>query len=144
MWLYMQNNNRNRVSAYCRVSTLKDDQLDSLEAQEEFFGEFVKKNSYELIKIYADEGITGRQIKKRDEFNKMMRDARRDLFDIVIVKDISRFARNTVDLLNSVRELKAMNIEVQFITNSYKSLRRFRIFISSIWSISTRGKRKSI
>ena len=119
----MQNNNVKRVSAYCRVSTLKDDQLDSLEAQEEFFDGFVKQNRYELVKIYADEGITGRQIKKRDEFNKMMRDAKRGLFDIVIVKDISRFARNTVDLLNSVRELKSMQIEVQFITNSYKSLR---------------------
>ena len=112
-----------RVVAYCRVSTEKDDQLDSLGAQEEFFREFIKQNNYDFIKIYADEGITGRQIKKRDEFNKMMRDAKRDMFDMVLVKDISRFARNTVDLLNSVRELKSMKIEVQFITNSYKSLR---------------------
>ena len=133
-----------RVVAYCRVSTDKDDQLDSLEAQEEFFKEFIKQNNYNFIKIYADEGLTGRQIKKRDEFNKMMRDARRGMFDIVLVKDISRFARNTVDLLNSVRELKTMKIEVQFITNSYKSLRRFGILVNCIWSSCTRGKCESI
>ena len=121
--LIMDCNIERRVVAYCRVCTDKDDQLDSLEAQEEFFKEFIKQNNYNFIKIYADEGLTGRQIKKRDEFNKMMRDARRGMFDMVLVKDISRFARNTVDLLNSVRELKSMQIEVQFITNSYKSLR---------------------
>lgn len=111
-----------RVAAYCRVSTEKEQQLDSLEKQKEFFEEFAKQNNYNLINIYADEGITGRQIKKRDEFNRMMRDAKKGLFDMVAVKDISRFARNTVDLLINVRELKAMGIEVQFISNSYKSM----------------------
>ncbi|MBR0491028.1 MAG: recombinase family protein [Clostridia bacterium] len=111
-----------RIAAYCRVSTEKEQQLDSLEKQKEFFEEFARQNNYELIKIYADEGITGRQTKKRDNFNQMMRDAKKGMFDMVAVKDISRFARNTVDLLISVRELKAMNIEVQFISNSYKSM----------------------
>lgn len=111
-----------RVVAYCRVSTEKEQQLDSLEKQKEFFEEFARQNNYTLVKIYADEGITGRQIKKRDEFNKMMRDAKKGMFDMVAVKDISRFARNTVDLLINVRELKAMGIEAQFISNSYKSL----------------------
>ena len=111
-----------RIVAYCRVSTEKEQQLDSLEQQKSFFQEFAKQNNYELVNIYADEGITGRQTRKRDEFNRMMRDAKKDLFDMLVVKDISRFARNTVDLLTSVRELKALNIEVQFITNSYKAL----------------------
>lgn len=111
-----------RIVAYCRVSTEKEQQLDSLEKQKEFFEEFARQNNYQLVNIYADEGITGRQTKKRDEFNKMMRDAKKGTFDMVVVKDISRFARNTVDLLISVRELKTMNIEVQFISNSYKSL----------------------
>lgn len=111
-----------RVAAYCRVSTEKEQQLDSLEKQKEFFNEFTKQNNYKLINIYADEGITGRQIKKREEFNRMIRDARKGLFDMVAVKDISRFARNTVDLLTNVRELKSMGIEVQFINNSYKSM----------------------
>jgi DNA invertase Pin-like site-specific DNA recombinase len=140
MWIVMNQKNGTRVVAYCRVSTDKDDQLDSLEAQEEFFSGFIKQHNYNFVKIYADEGLHGRQIKKRDEFNRMMRDARRGMFDMLLVKDISRFARNTVDLLNSVRELKAMRIEVQFITNNYKSLRRFRISINHIWSSSTGRK----
>lgn len=111
-----------KIVAYCRVSTEKEQQLDSLEKQKEFFQEFARQNNYELVNIYADEGITGRQTRKRDEFNRMMRDARKGMFDMLVVKDISRFARNTVDLLTSVRELKAMNIEVQFISNSYKAL----------------------
>ena len=111
-----------RVAAYCRVSTEKEQQLDSLEQQKEFFEEFTRQNHYKLINIYADEGITGRQIKKRDEFNRMMKDAKKGLFDMLAVKDISRFARNTVDLLTNVRELKSMGIEVQFISNSYKSM----------------------
>lgn len=111
-----------RVAAYCRVSTEKEQQLDSLEKQKEFFEEFSRQNNYQLVNIYADEGITGRQTRKREEFNKMMRDAKKGMFDMVAVKDISRFARNTVDLLTSVRELKAMNIEAQFISNSYKSM----------------------
>ena len=111
-----------KIVAYCRVSTEKEQQLDSLEQQKEFFQEFARQNNYELVNIYADEGITGRQTKKRDEFNRMMRDARKGMFDMLVVKDISRFARNTVDLLTSVRELKSMNIEVQFISNSYKAL----------------------
>lgn len=111
-----------RIVAYCRVSTEKEQQLDSLEQQKCFFQEFAKQNNYELVNIYADEGITGRQTRKRDEFNRMMRDAKKGIFDMLVVKDISRFARNTVDLLTSVRELKALDIEVQFITNSYKAL----------------------
>ena len=111
-----------KIVAYCRVSTEKEQQLDSLEQQKEFFQEFARQNNYELVNIYADEGITGRQTRKRDDFNRMMRDARKGIFDMLVVKDISRFARNTVDLLTSVRRLKALNIEVQFITNSYKAL----------------------
>ena len=111
-----------RVAAYCRVSTEKEQQLDSLEKQKEFFEEFARQNNYKLINIYPDEGISGRQVKKRDQFNRMMRDAKKGLFDMVAVKDISRFARNTVDLLTNVRELKSLGIETQFISNSYKSM----------------------
>ena len=111
-----------RIVAYCRVSTEKEQQLDSLEQQKIFFQEFAKQNNYELVNIYADEGITGRQTRKREEFNRMMRDAKKGIFDMLVVKDISRFARNTVDLLTSVRELKSLDIDVQFITNSYKAL----------------------
>lgn len=106
-----------KIAAYCRVSTEKEAQIDSLEKQIEFFNEFTKKNGYELYKLYADEGISGRQIKHRKQFQQMMIDAKAKKFDKVVVKDVSRFARNTVDLLQSVRELKSYGVQVDFLNN---------------------------
>ena len=107
-----------KVAAYCRVSTDKEDQLNSLEAQKEFFEEYTRKQGYHLVQIYADEGISGTKIKNRTGFLRMMRDAHEGVFDMVLVKDISRLARNTVDLLNSTRELKALNIDMLFLTSN--------------------------
>lgn len=104
------------IAAYCRVSTDSTDQLNSLETQKRFFSEYTEKNGHTLIKLYADEGISGTKIKNRKEFLKLMQDAKHGLFDMVVVKDISRFARNTVDLLQSVRTLKALGIETTFLT----------------------------
>ncbi len=106
-----------KIAAYCRVSTEKEAQIDSLEKQIEFFNEFTKKNGYELCKLYADEGISGKQIKHRKQFQQMMIDAKAKKFDKVVVKDVSRFARNTVDLLQSVRELKSYGVQVDFLNN---------------------------
>lgn len=102
--------------AYCRVSTDKADQLNSMEAQKEFFTEYTKRTGDSLIRLYADEGISGTKTKNRKEFQRMMADAEHGLFDLVLVKDISRFSRNTVDLLQNVRRLKALGIETQFLT----------------------------
>lgn len=110
------------IAAYCRVSTDKADQLNSLEAQKEFFAEYTKRTGDTLVKLYADEGISGTKIKNRKEFLRMMSDAERGLFDMVVVKDISRFARNTVDLLQNVRKLKALGIETQFLTANMTSM----------------------
>ena len=106
-----------KIAAYCRVSTEKEAQIDSLEKQIEFFNEFTKKNGYELYKLYADEGISGKQIKNRKQFQQMMKDAKAKKFERVVVKDVSRFARNTVDLLQSIRELKSYGIQVDFLNN---------------------------
>ena len=106
-----------KIAAYCRVSTEKEAQIDSLEKQIEFFNEFTKKNGYELYKLYADEGISGKQIKHRKQFQAMMQDAKAHKFERVVVKDVSRFARNTVDLLQSIRELKSYGIQVDFLNN---------------------------
>ena len=106
-----------KIAAYCRVSTEKEAQIDSLEKQIEFFNEFIKKNGYELYRLYADEGISGKQIKHRKQFQQMMEDAKHKKFDKVVVKDVSRFARNTVDLLQSVRELKSYGVQVDFLNN---------------------------
>lgn len=104
------------IAAYCRVSTDKEDQLNSLDAQKRFFTEFTEKNGHTLVRLYADEGISGTKIKNRKEFLRLLKDAESGLFDMVVVKDISRFARNTVDLLQSTRKLKALGIETTFLT----------------------------
>jgi len=111
-----------KIAAYCRVSTDKADQLNSLEAQKEFFSEYTQRTGDVLVKLYADEGISGTKIKNRKEFLRMMSDAEKGMFDMVVVKDISRFARNTVDLLQNVRKLKALGIETQFLTANMTSM----------------------
>ena len=111
-----------RIAAYCRVSTDKDEQLDSLEHQKQFFSEYAEKNGHKLVRLYADEGITGTSLKKRSEFRRLMKDAKLGLCESVVVKDISRFARNTVDFLQSIRELKALGVNTVFITANMQSL----------------------
>ena len=78
------------IVGYCRVSTDTSDQLNSLEAQKQFFEEYAQKNGHNLVRIYADEGISGTKTKNRKEFLRLMRDANNGLFDMVVVKDISR------------------------------------------------------
>ena len=110
------------IAAYCRVSTDKADQLNSLEAQKQFFTEYTKRTGDTLVRLYADEGLSGTKIKNRKEFQQMMADADTGLFDMVVVKDISRFARNTVDLLQNIRRLKSLGIETQFLTANMTSM----------------------
>ena len=107
-----------RIAAYCRVSTDKEDQLNSLEAQKKFFEEFARKNGHQLLRVYADEGISGTKVRNRRAFLDLMEQAEKRKFDMVVVKDISRFARNTVDLLTSTRRLKALGIEMLFLTSN--------------------------
>ena len=105
-----------KIVAYCRVSTNHEEQLESLENQKVFFEEFAKRNNHTLLKVYSDEGISGKDMIKRKSFQTMLADAKLGLFEMVVVKDISRFARNTVDFLTAIRELKKDNIEVQFVS----------------------------
>lgn len=110
------------IAAYCRVSTDKEDQLNSLEAQKQFFLDYTNRTGDNLVKLYADEGISGTKVKNRKQFLQMIKDAELGLFDMVVVKDISRFARNTVDLLQNIRKLKALGIETQFLTANMTSM----------------------
>ncbi len=110
------------IAAYCRVSTDTADQLNSLEAQKAFFSEYTNRTGDTLVRLYADEGISGTKIKNRKEFLRMMADAEKGLFDMLVVKDISRFARNTVDLLQNIRKLKSLGIETQFLTANMTSM----------------------
>ena len=106
---------KTRVAAYCRVSTEYEEQESSYEVQIEHYTTYIKNNpEWELVDVYADDGITATNTAKRDEFNRMIQDCRDGKIDMVITKSISRFARNTVDCLKYTRELKSLNIAVFF------------------------------
>ena len=104
-----------RVVYYARVSTDKYDQLHSLEAQKTYFENLLARNpNWTFVKGYVDEGLTGTKIDKRDSFIEMMRDAKRGKFDLICTKEVSRFARNTLDSLSCTRELLTYGVAVLF------------------------------
>ena len=104
-----------RVAAYTRVSSDSDDQLNSFAAQNRYYAELISgKAEWRMVDIYADEGITGTSTAKREDFQRMMADCRRGIIDQILVKSISRFARNTKDCLEAVRELKELGVNVRF------------------------------
>lgn len=104
-----------KVAAYCRVSTDSEEQATSYDAQVEHYTEFIRKNpEWEFAGIYADDGISGTNTKKREEFNRMIEDTMAGKIDMIITKSISRFARNTLDCLKYIRQLKEKNVPVFF------------------------------
>ena len=114
---------KKRVAAYCRVSSASDEQLQSIKAQIDHYRSFIASHpDYEPVGIFADEGISGTGILKRDAFNRLMESCRAGDIDMVITKSVSRFGRNTVDTLNSVRELKAMGVDVYFEKEAIRSM----------------------
>ncbi len=106
---------KRRVAGYARVSTDKDEQFTSYEAQVDYYTEYIRRNpDWEFVKVYTDEGITGTSRKRRDGFNEMVSDALAGKIDLIVTKSVSRFARNTVDSLVTIRELKSSGVEVYF------------------------------
>ena len=104
-----------RVAAYARVSSDSADQLNSYLAQVDYYTHHIGENpDWELVDIYADEGISGLDTHKRDEFNRMMADCRAGKIDRILVKSMSRFARNTRDTLHFMRELMRLGVTVRF------------------------------
>ena len=104
-----------RVAAYCRVSTKQEEQLNSYENQVKHYTDRINAEPGWILEgIYADKGITGTSYKKRDEFNRMIRRCKQGKIDMIIVKSIARFARNTVDCLKFVRMLRDLNVDVYF------------------------------
>ena len=104
-----------RVGAYCRVSTDSEDQLNSFFAQVKYYNDYIRRNEMmRLVDIYADEGITGTEMQKRDEFKRMLKDAKNRKLDRVLVKSVTRFARNSLECIEAVRELKACGVSVFF------------------------------
>lgn len=104
-----------RVAPYCRVSTQKDDQLPSYESQIEYYTELIaKRPEWTMVRLYADQGKSGTSTKKRKEFNKLMQDCRKGRIDLIITKSVSRYCRNTLDGLDTVRRLKRLGVGVYF------------------------------
>lgn len=104
-----------RVAAYCRVSSDSSDQLHSYAAQIHYYTDMIQNHDgWELVDVYADEGITGTRMDKREDLNRLLTDCRKGKIDKVLVKSISRFARNTRDCLASLRELSRLGVSVQF------------------------------
>jgi len=116
-------NMKKRVAAYCRVSTDNDDQANSFESQQRYFRQYIERNpDWELYAIFADEGISGTNTKKRKEFNRMIACAKNGDFDLIITKEISRFARNTLDSIFYTRDLKKHGVGVIFLNDNINTL----------------------
>lgn len=104
-----------RVAAYCRVSTEQEEQENSFRNQVDYYTHYISEHpDYQLAGIYADEGISGTNTKKREEFKRMIADSEAHKIDMIITKSISRFARNTQDCLENYRKLKNLGITVVF------------------------------
>ena len=111
-----------KVCCYLRVSTDKDEQINSIYNQKNFFENEVKNNNWELIDFYIDEGVSGTSVKNRKAFNKMILDAQIGKFDLIITKEVSRFARNTIDTLKYTRFLKEKGIGIYFLNDNINTL----------------------
>ena len=106
---------KRKVTGYARVSTDSDEQFTSYEAQVDYYTQFIQSHAdWIFVKVYTDEGISAVTTKHRDGFNEMVEDALAGRIDLIVTKSVSRFARNTVDSLTTIRKLKEHGIEVYF------------------------------
>ncbi len=134
-----------RVAAYCRVSTEMEEQQNSYQVQIDYYTDLInKKKEWTLAGIFADEGISGTQTKKRTEFNRMIRMCKRKRIDLVITKSISRFARNTVDCLEYVRQLKDLGIGVIFEKENINTLTMTSEFMIALYGSFAQAESESI
>ena len=133
------------VAAYCRVSTDDEDQINSYNAQVTFYTEHICNNpKWSFAGIYADEGITGTLVSKRERFKDMIKDCEKGKIDLILTKSVSRFARNTVDSLNYVRKLKAMNIGVFFEEQNLNSLTADSEMFIGLYSVIAQSESENI
>ena len=134
-----------RVAAYCRVSTDDEEQLTSYEAQQTYYTDKIMTNpDWTMAGIYADEGITGTKATKRPEFLKMIRKCKQKKIDLILVKSISRFARNTVDCLNYIRTLKSLGIAVIFEKENINTLNEDSEMLTTIMGAFAQAESESI
>lgn len=133
------------VAAYCRVSTDEDEQINSYKAQIEYYTDKINKNpEWQMAGIFADEGISGTQAKKRPEFLKMIRLCRQGKIDLILTKSFSRFARNTVDSVDYIRELRALGIGVVSEKENMNTLNEDSEMLITILSCFAQAESESI
>ena len=138
-------NGKMRVAAYCRVSTDSEEQLNSYEAQKTYYTQKIQDSpDWEMAGIYADEGISGTSLKKRTQFNKMITACKRGRIDLIITKSLSRFARNTVDCLDTVRLLKANGIGVYFEKENINTITESSEFLVTLFSGFAQAESESL
>lgn len=134
-----------RVAAYCRVSTDSEDQLESYKAQVAYYTDTISKNPrWKFVNIYADEGITGTLALKRENFMRMIRDCKKGKIDLILTKSVARFARNTVDSLMYVRQLKALGIGVYFEEQHLDSLKTDSEMMIGFHSVMAQAESENI
>lgn len=136
---------RQRVVAYCRVSTDSEEQINSYTAQKAYYTQKIEESQdWELAGIFADEGITGTSMKKRKEFNRMITACKRGGIDLILTKSLSRFARNTVDCLETVRILKSKGIGVIFEKENINTLTESSEFLITLFSGFAQAESESL
>lgn len=143
--IHSTHDGKKRVAAYCRVSTDSEEQLNSYEAQKSYYTQKIGESpDWEMAGIYADEGISGTSMKKRTEFKKMITACKRGRIDLIITKSLSRFARNTVDCLETVRLLKANGIGVYFEKENINTLTESSEFLITLFSGFAQAESESL
>lgn len=134
-----------RVAAYCRVSTDSEDQIESYKAQVAYYSDTIAKNPrWRFVDIYADEGITGTLAKKRVNFLRMIRDCEKGKIDLILTKSVARFARNTVDSLRYVRQLKALGVGVYFEEQGLDSMKADSEMFIGLHSVLAQAESENI
>lgn len=143
--LIQRNHKQIKVAAYCRVSTDSEEQANSYNVQIEYYTNYINSNpEWCMAGIFADEGISGTQTKKRTEFNRMIRKCRQKKIDLILCKSISRFARNTVHCLEYIRELRSLGIGVIFEKENINTLKMNSEFIISLYGSFAQAESESI
>ena len=134
-----------RVAAYAHVSSSSEDQLNSYRVQNQYYSELISNNpDWEMVDIYADEGITGTSTKKRTEFLRMIRQCKQKKIDLILTKSIQRFARNTLDCINYTRILRQLGIGVLFEKENINSLPPDSEFMITMYGAMAQSESESI
>ena len=136
---------KTKAAAYARVSTVKDAQEHSLKSKRSYYTKYIKAHTdWVFVGIYTDDGISGLSIRKRDGFNRLIADALEGKIDLILTKSLSRFARNTVDSLTTIRKLKAAGVAIYFEKENINTLDANGEFLITLMSSFAEEESRSI